>query len=31
VEMADMTGAEAPTLRTVHAAADLLARTRGTA
>lgn len=29
VEMADMTGAEAPTLRTVHAAADLLARTRG--
>ena len=29
VEMADMTGAEAPTLRTVHAATDLLARTCG--
>ncbi|WP_372344817.1 2-dehydropantoate 2-reductase [Streptomyces sp. KL116D] len=27
VEMADITGAEAPTLRTVHAATDLLART----
>jgi 2-dehydropantoate 2-reductase len=29
VEIADITGAEAPTLRTVHAAADLLARTCG--
>ncbi|WP_338702273.1 2-dehydropantoate 2-reductase [Streptomyces sp. Q6] len=29
VEMADITGAEAPTLRTVHAATDLLARTAG--
>jgi 2-dehydropantoate 2-reductase len=27
VEMADLTGAAAPTLRTVHAATDLLART----
>lgn len=27
VEMADITGADAPTLRTVHAATDLLART----
>jgi len=29
VEMADLTGAAAPTLRTVHAATDLLARTCG--
>jgi 2-dehydropantoate 2-reductase len=27
VEMADLTGAPAPTLRTIHAATDLLART----
>jgi len=27
VELADLTGAAAPTLRTVHAATDLLART----
>ena len=27
VELADITGAEAPTLRTIHAAVDLLART----
>lgn len=27
VEMADITGAEAPTLRAIHAATDLLART----
>jgi 2-dehydropantoate 2-reductase len=27
VEMADLTGAAAPTLRTIHAATDLLART----
>jgi 2-dehydropantoate 2-reductase len=27
VEMADLTGADAPTLRTVHAATDLLAQT----
>ena len=27
VEMADLTGASAPTLRTIHAATDLLART----
>lgn len=29
VEMADITGADAPTLRTVHAATDLLSRTCG--
>jgi 2-dehydropantoate 2-reductase len=29
VEIADMTGVEAPLLRTVHAAIDLLARTSG--
>jgi 2-dehydropantoate 2-reductase len=28
VELADITGAQAPTLRAIHAAADLLARTR---
>jgi 2-dehydropantoate 2-reductase len=28
VEIADITGAPAPTLRTVHAATDLLARSR---
>jgi 2-dehydropantoate 2-reductase len=27
VEMADIAGADAPTLRTIHAATDLLART----
>jgi 2-dehydropantoate 2-reductase len=31
VEMADISGAEAPTLRAVHAATDLLARTGQTA
>ncbi|MGH3631167.1 MAG: ketopantoate reductase C-terminal domain-containing protein, partial [Sciscionella sp.] len=31
VELADMTGAEAPTLRAVHAAVDLLSRCAGTA
>jgi hypothetical protein len=28
VELADITGAKAPTLRAIHAATDLLARTR---
>jgi 2-dehydropantoate 2-reductase len=31
VELADLTGAAAPTLRTIHAATDLLARTSGVA